>query len=423
MNLDRVKGTRDFMPEEMLVREELFTTLIKIFKKYGFEPLETPCLERWETISEKSDVGGELIEETYNFKDKAGRRICLRPELTFPTARVIAMNPNLTMPFKRYQWGPVWRYGEIKTGRYREFYQMDIDTFGSESMLADAELIACAVECYKAIGLEFIIRINNRKLLNNIFEYISIPENKFSEAFRSIDKLDKIGFNGVKKELSNNGLSNETINKLLKVLSIKGDSEKVLKQAENLIGNKEGIKELKEIIYYLKKMKITTNYEIDLSLARGQGYYTGPIFEVNVKEYKVSFGGGGRYDKMIERFCNKKVPSTGFSFGIEPIMEVLKQKNKIKTSTKVFIAGLKDEAQEKVLEITANLRKQGINTENDLMNKNFKKQLDYANKGKIPYVIIIGPEEIKKEKYTLKNMKTGKQVIKNINEIIKIIRE
>lgn len=422
MNLERVRGVRDFMPKEMILREDVVEKFKKIFKKYGFLPLDTPALEKWELLSSKYAGGAAILEETYNFKDKSGRRIGLRYDLTVPIARVIAMNPDLTMPFKRYQYSKVWRYQEIKPGRLREFYQMDIDTFGTKSMLADAEVIACSIECFKELGFKkFTVRINNRKILESIVKYAGVEKKNTIKCFRAIDKLDKAGLKGVKKELKNYGIKQSSINKIMPLLKIKGSPETVFKKAKKFIRDKiglEGIKELKEIISYLDIMKTEAKYNIDLSLVRGLDYYTGPIFEVSAEGLNVSFAGGGRFDEMISKFCGKEVPAVGISFGIEPITQVLEKKQKIKqTFTKIYVIPIGN-TKEKALEITQKLRKTGISVEMDLMEKNISKNLKYINKKGIPYSLIIGPKDLRENQLTVKNMETGKEEKIDISSIV-----
>ena len=217
-----VKGTRDFLPEEMILRQQVLEKIKNAFETFGFQPLETSALETWEVLSKKGAGGEEILNETYNFKDKGERMIGLRYDLTVPLARVMADNPNLPLPFKRYQIGNVWRYGDVAKARFREFLQADVDIVGSESLLADAEVIACAIECFNALGIkEFYVRLNSRKILNEILKSSKISENKFTDVLRSIDKLDKISTDDVIKEIEGKGISKDSIKKLLTYTKIK----------------------------------------------------------------------------------------------------------------------------------------------------------------------------------------------------------
>jgi histidyl-tRNA synthetase len=415
-----VKGTRDILPEEMILRQQVLEKIRKVFEIYGFQPIETPALEAWEALSAKGAGGEDILKESYNFEDRGGRRIGLRYDLTVPLSRVIADNPNLPLPFKRYQIEKVWRYGDIAKDRFREFLQADVDIVGSDSPLADAEIIACAIECFNALGFKkFVVRLNNRKILSEILKISEIDDEK--NVLRSIDKLDKIGTEGVKKEMEEKGISKESIKKILDFIETKGKNEDLLKKIENL---GEGVKELKEIISYLKIMNLDSKIKIDLSLARGLDYYTGPIFEVFAEEGIGSVAGGGRYDKMIGLFLGRDVPATGISLGIERIMEVMRERkmiNEIKNKTKVFVIAVNDKVRQKVLEVVQVLREKSILTDYDLRFRNLSKQLDYVNSSGIPFAIIIGEKELEKNCVKIKNMKTGKEELVKINEVSKLL--
>jgi histidyl-tRNA synthetase len=403
MELSNVKGTRDLGPADMVGRNEVIAIVKRVYESYGFQPLETPALENWDVLSAKGTGGRDIIDQTYNFKDKSGRRLGLRYDLTVSLARYVAMNKQLAMPFKRYQYGKAWRYEEIKKGRYREFYQFDIDTVGSSSMLADAEIIACTVDAVAALGFKgFKVRINNRKLLDALLKYAGVK--KVSEALRAIDKLDKLGVAGVKKELNERGINKKSVEKVMKFVKISGKPDAVLKKAEKLVGKCDGVKELKELVGYLRMMG-TASYEIDLSLARGMEYYTGPVFEVDYGSIG-SIGGGGRYDRMIGIFAEKEVPATGISLGIDRIVEL--RKSQKKTVTDIFIAVVGNTLKE-ALKLARKLRKKNLNVELDLLGRSLSKQFDYANSKGIPKVIIVGEKDLKKGFVTEKDMKTGKQ--------------
>lgn len=421
-----VKGTRDFLPEEMILRQQVLEKIKSVFEIFGFQPLETSALESWEILSAKGAGGEEILNETYNFKDKGDRRVGLRYDLTVPLARVMASNPNLNLPFKRYQIEKVWRYGDIAKDRFREFLQADVDIVGSESMLADSEIISCAISVLNSLGFKkFLVRLNNRKILEALVKYADVKDNKIIDVLRSIDKLEKTGVENVKKELENKNISNDSIKKILEFIRIDGKPEDVLNKIEKMIKN-DGIDELKQIISYLEKMKVEPKFKIDLSLARGLDYYTGPIFEISAEENIGSIAAGGRYDKMIGLFSGKDIPATGISFGIERIIEVMRERKMIelkKTNVKVFVASVNDKLTDKVLEIVQKLRSNSISTDYDMRTRSLSKQLNYANSLGIPNVIIIGEKELEKNYVKLRKMDTGKESLLKIENLIDLFSD
>jgi len=420
-----VKGTRDFLPEEMILRQQVLEKIKSVFEVFGFQPLETPALETWEVLSKKGAGGDEILNETYNFKDKGDRMIGLRYDLTVPLARVMASNPNLNLPFKRYQIQSVWRYGDIAKNRFREFLQADIDIMGSEKMNADAEVIACAISVLDSLGFKkFLVRINNRKILEALAKYSGVGDDRIVDVLRSIDKLEKIGIDKVKEELRAKGISDNSVQNILELINIKGEPEIVLKKVEKIIKN-EGIEELKQIISILKKMKVKPKFTIDISLARGLDYYTGPIFEIFAEEGIGSIAGGGRYDKMIGLFSGKDVPAVGISFGIERIIEVMKERKMIETKkskVKVFVIAVNDKVRDKVLEVVQILRNKSIQTDYDLRSRSLSKQLNYANSLGIPNVMIVGEKELQKKAVKLRKMDTGKESLVKIKDVARYLK-
>ena len=418
MTLQRAKGTRDFLPEQKIVRQYIIDTLREVFELYGYSPLETPVLERYETLSSKYAGGSEILKEVFKLKDQGNRELALRYDLTVPFSRVIAMNPQLKMPFKRYQTGPVFRDGPISTGRVREFWQCDVDIVGIKKMTADAEILSLADMAYKRLGLKVKIKINNRKILNSILKEADITENQ-EDIILIIDKLYKIGVKGVKEELKSKKLTDKQINKIINLISIKGSNSKKLKELCKL-ENKEGLEEIKELLSYLKEFN--TKVEFDITLARGLSYYTGTIFEVVLNnDLSLSLGGGGRYDDMISKFMDSKqeYPAVGISFGLDRIYNILVNKNIKKTNTRLFIIPI--QTLKESLNISQKLRENNINTDIDLNNKGISKNLDYANKLNIPYVLFIGENELKKKKLKLKDMNSGKEKFLTIKELCKFL--
>lgn len=431
------KGTRDFLPEQMLRRRYVIDTIRTIFERYGYGPLETPSIEKLNVLSGKYGEEGEQLifkvlkrgtglEELLQGRDEFvvreyGELVeeALRYDLTVPLSRVVAMYQHeLTLPFKRYQIQPVWRADRPQRGRFREFYQCDIDTVGSDSMLADAEAIAIVHEVLTALGFDnFTIRINNRKVLNGILAHAGIDTDKSTSVMIAIDKLDKIGMDGVKGELQHRGLKETEINSLLRILEIGEESTQILSELSSLSDAEQlrtGTDELSEILNCLGDFNVpTANYKIDLFLVRGLGYYTGPIFESVVEEPSVgSLSGGGRYDELIGMFLGRDISATGTSFGIERIIDVMQQLDMLptaKTQTAVLVTLFDETTKAASLKFAQELRKSGVNTEIFLQSAKLKKQFAYADKKSIPFVIIIGPDEAANQTVTIKDMVSGEQ--------------
>ncbi len=441
------KGTRDFLPEQMLRRQLVMDTIRTAFEKYGYEPLETPSFEKLEVLSGKFGEEGEqlilkLLKRGTGI-EKVGRDIkeftiskfsdlvdeALRYDLTVPLSRVIAMYQNeITIPFKRYQMQPVWRGDRPQKGRYREFYQCDADTVGSASMVADAETIALINEILTALGFKkFKIRINNRKILSGVVEYSGVDVNRSNEVCIAIDKLEKIGIDGVKQELLEREIPEAAINKILPILEISGEAETILNDVSSLLNSigigMEGIAETNELIADIPTLGVPQqNYVIDLHLARGLSYYTGPIYEPIVEEPNIgSLTGGGRYDELVGMFLGKNIPATGTTIGIERIIDVMTELNMLpdsKTKTQVLVTIFNEDTKKASLEITKELRSAGINTEIFFDSGGLKKQFKYANKKGIPFVAVIGPEEVEKKEISLKNMTTGEQARIKTGDVI-----
>ena len=407
-----LKGFRDFLPKDMVIRQKVIETLKIVFESYGFEPLETPALEYADTLLGKS--GKEAEKLMYLFKDSGGRDVGLRYELTISLARVMAQYPNIPLPFKRYQMQPVWRAEKPQKGRYREFLQCDVDIMGTTSFLADAEIIEIIYQSIIALGFKkFVIKINNRKLLFKLMEDANVPKEKRLATLISIDKLGKNGRDKVETELILKGLPKENINKIFNLISkIKPDET------------------LEEIFRTFESSKIPKEYfQFDPTLVRGLDYYTGPIYEAIVEKPKIgSIAGGGRYDKLISNLGGPDIPATGVSFGLDRICDVIKEQNLwpnlSPTPTKVLISVFSPEYLENSIEIANKLRAESIPTELYLdPETKLDKQLKYASKKGIPYVIIAGPEEIKAGKSTIKAMKTGKQETVFLARAIEIIKK
>lgn len=430
MELELAKGVRDFPPEEKIVRNEVVDKLKVVFEKYGYSPFETPIIERFDVLSSKGGAGEEsdAMKETFKLTDQGGRKLGLRFELTLSFSRFIGMNPAIKMPFKRYELGPVFRDGPIKLGRYRQFWQCDVDVVGADNILADAELILLTLDCFKELGLDAYLQINNRKLLKGFIEFAGIDADKADSVIISVDKLDKFGKDEVIKELEGKGIESTQVIKLLDAMNVKGTNEEKLKMLKSVIKHEigqQGLKEIEEMLSYLsteQKKSVVFNPV----LARGLGYYTGPIFEGYLNKSKItsSICGGGRYDKMIGLLLGtgKEYPAVGISFGLDVITDAIKleKKEEKKTVTQVYIIPIGTPKES--MAIAQKLRDKGIKVDINISGKGISKNLDYANSLSIPYVIFIGSDELKQKKVKLRDMKTGKEEMISIEAVGKKIK-
>ncbi|HRT02787.1 MAG TPA: histidine--tRNA ligase [Candidatus Diapherotrites archaeon] len=421
--LELARGFRDFPPEEKILRDKILSEMKKVFEIYGFVPLETPIVERLDVMTLKSIFceQSDVVSEIYTFKDQGGRELGLRYELTFQLARFVAMNPQLRMPFKRYQIGTVYRDGPIKAGRYREFYQCDVDIVGVPGVIADAEIISLLNFLFKCLNLEVNIEVNSRKLLNDVLDWVGIPKPLQESTIISLDKLKKIGKQGVLEELQVKGIDQKKIDCLLDLLCVSGNNLDKLNFIKKIIGDTPGINELNELFEYLSL------YNVDFiflpSLARGLAYYTGPIWEIflkNENELNVSLAGGGRWDNMIGKYVgDEKInyPATGVGIGFEPIMELIKKRDglSIKTTSQLFIVPIN--TQKECIKYVEYLRSQNINVSMDLLNRSTSKNVEYANALGIPFVGFIGVDELNSNKLKIKNMKTGEEKFVPLDEV------
>ena len=464
------RGTRDFGPEQLAKRQYIINTIKEVYELYGFQPLETPAIENLSTLTGKyGDEGDQLLFKILNSGDylkktdtnmlvqRDFKKIMpviaekgLRYDLTVPFARYVVMNRNdLSFPFKRYQIQPVWRADRPQKGRYREFYQCDADVIGSNSLLNEVELIQIIDMVYKKLGLlsNISIKLNNRKILQGIIKVIHTADqsinksdkiglekvfdadDKFTVITVAIDKLDKIGLKGVNAELANRGISEESINQLATFLNFEGNVQETLaflkeKLADSAIGLK-GVEEMSTILQYLDTDKMPI--KLDISLARGLSYYTGTILEVVPlgTEMKGSINGGGRYDDLTSVFGLKGVSGVGFSFGLDRIYDVMEELDLFKeittNKTKALFINFDKECQAYTFPLVTNLRKEGINVEifpePAANGKKLKRQMNYANKKNIPYVILTGSTEKESGLFSFKTMETGEQETLTIEAI------
>lgn len=449
------KGTRDFSPLVMEKRNYIFNTIKTVFKKYGYSEIQTPSFENLDTLTGKyGEEGDQLIFKILNSGDYLSKiskdqlstiaskgltpiisEKALRYDLTVPFARYVVMHQNeITYPFKRYQIQPVWRADRPQRGRYREFYQCDADVVGSASLLNEAEFIAIYFEVLGKFGLkDFSIKINNRKVLAGIADVLDRSD-LLIEMTVAIDKLDKIGVKGVEKELIERGFTESNVEKLNPILQSSGsiDDQLLLLNAflENSIIGKKGIEEIEEVISYVNILdpQILNKLQLDITLARGLNYYTGTILEVKTNEVVMgSIGGGGRYDDLTGMFGLAGLTGVGISFGADRIYDVLEELNLFpqdtEEGTKVLISNFDLAAEKYSLPLLQRLRKEGIAAEIYPTAAKLKKQMSYAHTKNIPFVILVGEEEMQKGQYTLKDMKSGDQQQLTESELLKYFGE
>jgi histidyl-tRNA synthetase len=411
-----VRGMRDLMGPEMQVKNYLISTAVEIFEQYGYEPLDSPAMELWETLSAK---GGEEVEaETFKFTDKGDREVGLRFDLTVPLARIAATNPHLPKPFKRYATGKAWRYDRPQAGRYREFEQADVDIVGATSPAADAEVVLIALEFLKRIlGSEYVIKINNRKVLRGLTEIAGVSDDLMFECFRAIDKLDKIGTEGVLEELSQRGIKKEQSNFLIKAISMRGSGKKILGKFGDLLKESkigiEGVSELELMADIFEESKVSDQTEFDLSLARGLDYYTGPVFEGKyLGEPAVgSILGGGRYDSLIEKFGGQPTPATGISLGVGRLIEVVLARgipNSLTIGLDVFIAPIGRPMMKYAVSYQTALVQAGVSCEVDLMERSLKKSLEQADLKNSRFTVIVGERDLESGLVSVRDMKSKK---------------
>jgi histidyl-tRNA synthetase len=432
------KGTRDFSTEEMQRREYIFENIKQVFRLFGYQPIETPAMENLSTLLGKyGDEGDKLLFRILNSGDflsslnnddmatleygKLSSKICekgLRYDLTVPFARyVVQHREEIVFPFKRYQIQPVWRADRPQKGRYREFFQCDVDVIGSDSLLNEYELIRIIDDIFKKLRISTVIKINNRKVLAGIAAYIG-ESDRIIDITVAIDKFDKIGIENVNSELSSKGLSEKAISNLQPFLQLKGNTSGKLGILNRLLSEsevgKKGITELQTLFTYIENSSLSCDIELDLTLARGLNYYTGAIIEVKSKDVNIgSICGGGRYDNLTGVFGMEGVSGVGVSFGADRIYDVMNQLNLFDnlkgSSTEVLIVNFGENETKYTLKILDQLHEMGVKTELFPDPAKLKKQLSYADSKKIPYIIIAGEDEINKNSVTIKIMKTGEQ--------------
>jgi len=445
------KGTRDFSPEVMVKRNYIFNTIKKVFQKYGYLPIETPAMENLSTLLGKyGEEGDKLLFRILNsgdfmrkadpqllsekLSDKVALQISekgLRYDLTVPFARYVVQHQNeIAFPFKRYQIQPVWRADRPQKGRYREFYQCDVDVVGSNSLLNEVELIQIVDEVYRDLNVNVVLKLNNRKILAGIAEKIGAPE-KIVDITVAIDKLDKIGLDNVNAELEAKGLDKNAIDALQPIILLEGNNDQKLSKLRGVLKDSEtgirGVEELEQVFEMLQILDLDLETELDLTLARGLNYYTGAIFEVKAKDVQIgSITGGGRYDDLTGIFGLKNVSGVGISFGADRIFDVMEQLGLFPehsdASVQLLFVNFGEKEQMHCLKLLEEIRNNGINAEIYPDPVKLKKQMTYANRKNVPFVAMVGENEMNEGIINLKNMTTGEQQNVTLEKLISIIK-
>lgn len=421
MELRNLKGTEDFLFKEQVVRNKIIDTLKQNFEKYGYMPIETPILNYYDLLALKYEEGDEILNEIYRLSDQGNRDIGLRYDLTVPFCKVVGMQKELRLPFRRYEIGKVFRNGPVKLGRTREFYQCDVDVVGIDGRLIETEQIVMAIEIFKCLGIDINVLYNNRKFMNGLLIEAGISNPTFG-VIGILDKLDKVDRKTIYKMFNDEGIDNSIVDNIFNIFGKSLDEYNVLYKDSSNELLKNGLNELNDVTDSLKKLNYLDNITFDSYLSRGLEIYTGIVFEFRdkLKRLTGSLGAGGRYDKIITNFINdgNVYPAVGLSFGLEPIYVILKNEEKL-SLVDYYIIPMNTEIE--CLELASKMRDKGKRVLIEMNNRKIKKSFDYANKENIPYVIVIGENEIKENKITIKNMNEGSQEMIDIDEFLRRI--
>ncbi|MBA3870803.1 MAG: histidine--tRNA ligase [Anaerolineae bacterium] len=423
------KGMRDFLPADMLKRNYVFDVVRDVFHLYGFEPLQTPIIELKETLYGKYGEDAEKL--IYSAQHPGGKEeVALRYDLSVPLARVVAQYENqIRLPFKRYQLSPVFRAERPQRGRYREFFQCDADIVGISGMVADAEIISLITTALRRLGFtQFVVKINNRKLLTGMGQYSGVTDAQLPDLYRSVDKFDKIGAEGVQKELLERGIAPEAVSRMIELITTRQPGLTNLDFVEEMMGKissaADGLRELRELAAHLEASGVPQeNYEFDFTMVRGLGYYTGPIFETIITEPNLgSVTGGGRYDDLIGMFRKESLPNVGTSLGIERIIDLmdilqLYPPNIVGTVVETLVTVFDDQMRPAAAKLATDLRVGGVRTELYMQDKGLGKQLEYASKKGIPLVAIQGPDEVAAGVVKLKRLSDATEVTVDRNAV------
>ncbi len=425
IELKNVKGSYDYLPEQQKIRNYINDTLKDVFERYGYQPLETPILCYYDLLAGKYDENNDILNEIYKLTDQGKRKLGLRYDLTVPFAKCIAITKDLRLPFKRYEIGRVYRDGPVKTGRDREFIQCDVDVVGIEGQMIEAEIISLFIEGCNKLNIDVIVKYNSRNLMSGLIIEQNISNELVPSVITIIDKLGKISKEEIIKEFNKIGINETTTNNLLSIFKL--DILKLNKLYQDTDNEliKKGLLEIKTLEEYIDKLDLKDKTKFVATLARGQDYYTGNVFEAYSEELTCSIGGGGRYDNMITDFINdgNKYPAVGISFGLSVIYEILKKRDQFKNKSLIDIYIIPLNTKKESLILANNLRKLNYKVDIEMNDRKLKKSFEFANRENIPYVIVLGENEINNNCFNLKNMKTGEEVKVNLNnlESLKVI--
>ena len=420
MKLLNVKGTFDYLPKEMILRNKIISVLRSNFEKYGYLPLETAKLNYFDLLSYKYSDDAEILNEIYRLTDQGERDLGLRYDLTVSFCKVVAMNKNLSMPFRRYEIGPVFRNGPVKLGRTREFYQCDVDVVGIDNRLIEAEQILMAINTYKELEIDIIVKYNNRKLMSGLILYSGIKEDKIDSVIGIIDKLEKVSKEDLIKMLKDININDESINKLFDLFKMNFED---LSQIEMNDLIREGYQEILELNTYLEKLNILDKCLFTITLARGLSIYTGVVFEFYDKLERITsaIGAGGRYNKIITNFINdgNSYPAVGLSFGLEPIFVILNMENNNTNLIDIYMVPL--DTFSETLSLATSLREKGYKVLIEMNKKKIGKCFEYAEREKIKYVMILGENEVNSSLYKIKDMNKKEEYTLNYEDLIKYL--
>ena len=422
IELKNVKGTYDYLPEQQKIRNYINDTLKEVFEKYGYQPLETPILCYYDLLAGKYDESNDILNEIYKLTDQGNRNLGLRYDLTVPFAKCIAITKDLRLPFKRYEIGRVFRDGPVKTGRDREFIQCDVDVVGISGQMIEAEIISLFLDGCDKLDIDVLIKYNSRNLMSGLIKEQNIADELVSSVITIIDKLEKISEAEIIEEFNKIGVSQQTALNLLNIFKLNINELNKLYENTNNELIKKGLEEIKELESYIVKLGIQDKTKFVATLARGQEYYTGNVFEAYSKELTCSIGGGGRYDNMITDFINdgNEYPAVGISFGLSAIYEILRKREQFKNKSLIDIYVIPMNTKKESLILANNLRKLGYKVDIEMNDRKLKKSFEFANRENIPYVIVLGEDEVNNNYFNLKNMITGEQEKIDINDLEQI---
>lgn len=422
INTQNLKGVTDYYGKEQLIRNKIINTLKQTFENYGYSPLDSSVLYNYDVLAYKYQDGAEILNEIYTLRDQGDRKLGLRYDLTIPFCKVISNEKELRLPFRRYEIGKVFRNGPVKLGRCREFYQCDIDIVGIDGIDIEIEQMLLVINVFNKLGIDIVIKWNNRKLMSSLIKYIGIPEMQVDSIIGAIDKLEKLSKIELIKEFERINIDSLTVEKLLDIFTKDIDYYNNLFIDDNLY--QEALSEINELNDKLRKLNIQDKTKFTPTLARGLSIYTGTVFEFYDKDLRLtcSLGGGGRYNKIITDFISdgNTYPAVGLSFGLEPIYTILKEDLEKENLVDVYIIPMETELE--CLQLAEHLRKNNINVLVELNKKKVKKCFEYANKENIKYVIVVGSNEIESNCYSIKDMTTGEQYNMNVEELLDFLK-